>query len=76
MSADRKKEAQRRWARRHRSRARRGLKVLKPVIPHHPFVEACLDSELLTEAEALNDDKVNEAVGAVLIEWMRKWRKA
>jgi len=62
----RKAANQRRWTRECRGRAKLKLKMLKPVVPYHPFIEACLDSEMLTEAEALDEKKVNEAASAVL----------
>jgi hypothetical protein len=74
--ADRKRAEQRRWTSQHRARARLGQKVLKPVVTYYPFIEACLDSELLTEEAALDENKVSEAAGTVLMEWMRRWRKA
>lgn len=58
-----------------RARARRGKAVLRPSVDYFAFIDVLLESTRLTEQEALDRRKVDEAAAAVLEDWIAKWRK-
>jgi hypothetical protein len=55
--------------RRRRERERRGEEVLRIPVRTNPVIEALLNSARLTEDEALDRRKVEEAVAAIIAEW-------
>ena len=55
-----------------RARRRRGETPLQ-ISVHDDFILALLESGSLTEAEALNKLKLQQAAGEVLQEWAARW---
>ena len=57
-------------SRRKRGRRRDGYVVLRGVLVHRDrFVGKLLDRGVLTEDEALDEDKLNQAAGEILAVW-------
>jgi hypothetical protein len=61
--------------RRLRSRARRGLVVLRVEIDHDRLVEAQLISGRLSERDALDRRRVEADVAEIVNEWAARWLK-
>jgi len=56
--------------RRHRARVRRGEEVLRVTVKPAKIIEALLRAQKITDADALNRAKVEEAVSQVVAEWV------
>jgi hypothetical protein len=73
-SNDRAKK-QRARARLARSGRMRGEVVAKIVIKENPVISALLRSGRLTEEQALRRSLVEAALGRLIAEWARRWRR-
>jgi hypothetical protein len=60
---------------RYRARQRDGVIVLQIEIGEHALAEAMIESERLSERDALDRAKLVGAVELVLSEWCARWRK-
>ena len=70
-TADRQRRTQatRTW----RARQRAGVAVLRVPVPSFDVVEALIDAERMTVAQALDRRLVEHAAGQVLAEWAARW---
>ncbi len=55
--------------RRHRARVRRGEAILRVRVRPEKIIEALLRSQKITEDDAFNREKVEEALSHVVAEW-------
>jgi hypothetical protein len=58
-----------------RQRQRNGRAVFRLEANHDLLVLALLESRRLTEGEALERERVEAALAAVLEQWARRWKK-
>lgn len=71
----RRRERQREYTRRARKRARRRRKVLRVEVPLD-FIWALIKDHQLTEEQALDDEAVERAAGALLEHWTNAIKRA
>jgi hypothetical protein len=73
--SDDRAKSQRARARLARSRRKRGEIVVSIVIEENPVVEALLESERLSEEQALRRPQVEAALGKLIAEWVCRWQR-
>jgi hypothetical protein len=61
--------------RRYRARQRNGERVLKIVVCENELAEALLASGRLGEREALDRAQLEREIGALVKEWVSRWRR-
>jgi hypothetical protein len=61
--------------RRYRARQRAGEAVLPLTLPYYEIVEFLLLSKRLSEPEALDRARVEQAFSEAVLDLMRRWRK-
>src|SRR5262245_49504477 len=60
---------------RYRARQRAGVAVLAVPVPAYDTIQALIEADRLSVADALDQRKVALAVGEVVTEWSRRWLK-
>jgi hypothetical protein len=60
----------------YRQRQAVGATVLSVVVPHYELVEALLEAERTTIVDALDRRGLARAVGELVEDFVRRWRKA
>jgi hypothetical protein len=73
-AARRSKPSRDREARR-RARGRRGEAVYYVAVEKFPVISALIETNRLTESQALHRELVAKAIGGVVRDWAARWRK-
>jgi len=61
--------------RRYRARQRAGIAVFRVRAPAYEMIEALIQAQRITVADALHRDRVEGALAEVAMEWAKHWLK-